>query len=59
MSNKPNEMAEGIAKYNRAMTLAELADIRQRCNKLIALLWPNGVPLDVYVAVVNKVRGDA
>lgn len=52
-------MAEGIAKYNRAMTLAELADVRQRCNKLIALLWPNGVPLDVYVAVVNKVRGDA
>lgn len=59
MSNKPNEMAEGIAEYNRAITLAESAEIRRRCNKLIALLWPNGVPLDVYVAVVNKVRGDA
>ena len=59
MSNKPNEGAEGIAKYNKAMTLAELAEVRQRCNKLIALLWPSGVPLDVYVAVVNKVRRDA
>ena len=59
MQAKDVKTVEGYSCYNRALTLAELAEVRRRCNALIALLWPNGVPLDVYTAVVNKVRRDA
>lgn len=42
--------------YERAASLAELAEVRRRANELINRLWPDGIPLTVYLAIVEDVR---